>query len=183
MTPQDSLTLQIASALDASGVRYLLAGSFASNYYGIPRSTKDADFVVQLESGVGSAFAARLGEDFALGPQLSFETVTGTYRQYIRHRKSSFEIELFMLSKDAHDQERFARRQEQVLFGRRIWLLSPEDVVVSKLRWARNKDKDDVRDVMSVQQGKLDWPYIETWCRQHGTLALMEEIRRSVPEL
>jgi predicted nucleotidyltransferase len=183
MTAQESLTLHVADALAASGISYLLAGSFASNYYGIPRSTKDADFVLQLAGGVGSEFAARLGDDFELDPQLSFETVTGTHRQYVRHRKTSFTIELFLLSKDAYDQERFARRREQNLFGRKVWLLSPEDVIVSKLRWARSKDEDDVRDVMAVQRGKLDWAYIESWCKRLGKFALMEEIRRSIPEI
>jgi len=164
MTPQDSLTLQVADALSACGIPYLLAGSFASNYYGIPRSTEDADFVLQLAGGAGADFAGKLGTGFEFDPQLSFETVTGTYRQYLRHVKTAFKIELFMLTKDAHDQERFARRREQNLYGRKVWLLSPEDV-------------------MSVQRDKLDWGYIGKWCREHGTLALMEEIRRSVPEI
>ena len=178
-----SLTLQVADALTANTILYLLTGSFASNYYGIPRSTKDADFVVQLGSALGQEFAQSLGQEFILDPQLSLETVTGTYRQYIRRRKSRFKIELFLLSSDEHDQERFRRRVEVDLFDWKIWLLSPEDVVVSKLRWARNKDVDDVRNVMSVQRDKLDWPYIEFWCRRHETIGLMEEIRRSVPEI
>jgi hypothetical protein len=90
-------------------------------------------------------------------------------------------VELFLLSQDAHDQSRFQRRRAVQLHDRQIWLPSPEDVVVTKLRWSRGKDKDDVRDVMAVQQNKLDWGYIEEWCRQHSTLALMEEIRRSLP--
>ena len=183
MTPQDSLTLQVADALTACGISYLLAGSFASNFYGIPRSTEDADFVLQLAGGAGADFAGKLGAGFEFDPQLSFETVTGTHRQYLRHVRTSFKIELFMLSKDAHDQERFARRREQNLFVRKVWLLSPEDVIISKLRWARSKDEDDVKDVMTVQRDRLDWPYIEQWCREHGTLDLMNEIRSSVPEI
>lgn len=183
MTSQENLTLRVADALALCRVPYLLAGSFASNYYGIPRSTKDADFVVQLAAGVGAEFVERLGDEFELDPQLSFETVTGTYRQFIRHRRSPFKIELFLLSGDPHDQERFARRREEHLFSRTVWLLSPEDVIISKLRWARTKDREDVRGVMAVQRGKLDWRYVEAWCERLGKLALMEEIRRSVPEI
>ena len=58
-----------------------------------------------------------------------------------------------------------------------------EDVIVMKLRWFRQKDRDDVRNVIAVQRGKLDWAYIESWCQRHGTLVLMEEIRRTVPEI
>ena len=183
MTPQDSLTLQVADALLACEIPYLLAGSFASNFYGIPRSTEDADFVLQIAGGVSADFAAKLGAGFELDPQLSFETITGTHRQYLRHVRTAFKIELFMLSKDAHDQERFARRCEQNLFGRKVWLLSPEDVIITKLRWARSKDEDDVRDVISVQREKLDWPYIQKWCQVHRTLDLLSKIRLSVPEI
>jgi len=108
---------------------------------------------------------------------------TGTYRQLLKYRGSPFGVELFLLSNDPHDQERFSRRREVYLLGRKFWFPSPEDVIVTKLRWARSKDKDDVRNVISVQRGKLDWPYIEKWCKQHGTLALLQEIRRSVPHI
>lgn len=180
MTAGESITLRVANVLEACGIPFLLSGSFASNYYGIPRSTKDADFVLQSQRVVGPDFAQQLGEDFLLEPQLSFETNTGTFRQVLRHKQKSFKVELFLLSQDPHDQARFSRRRAVQLFERQVWLPSPEDVIVTKLRWARGKDKDDARDVMAVQQDKLDWPYVEEWCRRHGTLPLMEEIRRSI---
>lgn len=183
MTAQESLTVRVVDALTASGIPYLLVGSFASNYYGIPRSTKDADFVIQMSGGVGVEFARLLGTDFRIDPQLSFETITGTYRQLVRHSRSTFKIELFLLSQDLHDQERFARRREERLFERKVWLLSPEDVIVSKLRWARGKDEDDIRNVMTVQGEKLDWNYVESWCQRHSTLASLQKIRRSVPKI
>ena len=175
--------VRVADALADCGIAYLLVGSFSSNYYGVPRSTKDADFVVQLRDGVGGDFGARLGRDFEIDPQLSFETNTGTYRQLIKHRDTPFKVELFLLSLDPHDQMRFQRRVEIESFGRRLWLPTAEDVIIMKVRWGRGRDKDDVRAVIGVQQGKLDWPYIENWCDRHGTRALLEEIRRTVPKL
>lgn len=181
MTADESITVLVADALEACGIPYFLSGSLASNYYGIPRSTQDADFVVQTQAAVGPGFVAKLGPDFALEPQLSFETNTGTFRQLLRHRKSSFKVEFFVLSQDPHDQSRFERRRIVQLFGRRLWLPSPEDVVITKLRWARSKDKDDVRDVIAVQRDKLDWAYIQAWCRCHGTFDLLSALRLSIP--
>jgi hypothetical protein len=180
MTTGESITLRVAQALETCGISFLLSGSFASNYYGIPRSTRDADFVLQSQHPVGPEFAEQLGEDFLLEPQLSLETNTGTFRQVLRHAKKTFKVELFLLSQDPHDQARFSRRRAVRLFERQVWLPSPEDVIITKLRWARGKDKDDVRDVMAVQQDSLDWRYIEDWCRRLGTLPLMAEIRRSI---
>ena len=54
---------------------------------------------------------------------------------------------------------------------------------VRKLRWARSKDRDDVRNVIGVQGDRLDWPYIKTWCERHGTSVLLEDIRRTVPKI
>jgi hypothetical protein len=58
-----------------------------------------------------------------------------------------------------------------------------EDVIVTKLRWARSKDKDDVRDVIAVQGDAIDWDYVHTWTERHGTRGLLDEIRRSIPPI
>jgi hypothetical protein len=64
---------------------------------------------------------------------------------------------------------------------------TPEDVIIMKLRWAlkinRPKDRDDDRDVLAVQKGKLDMTYVESWCDRHGTRALLEDLCRSVADI
>jgi len=179
----EDVTLRVIDALNACGSPYMLVGSFSSNLYGIPRSTKDADFVLQLEGDLSQVFYQSLGSDFEMDPQLKFETNTGTCKQEMRFQGTPFTVELFRLSNDPFDQERFRRRVPVELFGRSTFVPTAEDVVVMKLRWSREKDQPDVKNVMSVQRGKLDWAYIEAWCERHGTRALMEKIRRSVPEI
>jgi hypothetical protein len=92
-----------------------------------------------------------------------------------------FIVELFGLSDDPHDRERFARRQRVDWLGRPTWIATAEDSVVTKLRWAlgagREKDIADVRTVLAFKGDALDWPYIEAWCDQHGSRSLLEKIR------
>ena len=59
----------------------------------------------------------------------------------------------------------------------------PEDIIIQKLRWNRDKDREDVRNIIGVQGDALDWPYIERWCDAHGTRARLEEIRAAIPEI
>ena len=179
----DDVALRVSDALGAAGVPYMLVGGFSSNLHGIPRSTKDADFVVQLSMPLNEAFAQMLGPDFEPEPQLSFETNTGTQRQEFRVRGTLFKVEVFRLSDDPHDQERFRRRQRVEVAGREVYFPTAEDVIIWKLRWRRSKDRDDVRGVIGVQGDRLAWPYIEGWCERHGTRALLEEIRRTVPKI
>ena len=176
-------------ALESVGVDYMVAGSLSSNAYGIPRSTKDADVVLVLQPGQLDAVMNIVGRDFILDPQASFEAVTGTYRHIIQVASIAFKIELFLLSRDEHDQKRFQRKERvsSAQVGCDLWLPTPEDVVVMKLRWAkgaaRSKDTDDVRNIIAVQGEALDWPYIHQWCEKHGTRALLDEIRASIPPL
>jgi len=182
MTVNDVM-LRVVDALERANIPHMLVGSFSSNLHGIPRATEDVDFVIQLDAPLTAEFSRLLGEDFEPELQLSFETNTGTQRQEFHVRGTEFKAELFRLSDDPFDQQRFQRRQLYEAAGRRLYFPTPEDVIVMKLRWAREKDKADVYAVMSVKRGRLDWPYIERWCREHGTLAKLEEIRRTVPEI
>jgi hypothetical protein len=60
VTDEDA-TLAVIDALEATGVGHMPAGSLSSNLYGIPRSTQDADFVVQLGDVPVQAIAEKLG--------------------------------------------------------------------------------------------------------------------------
>ena len=92
-------------------------------------------------------------------------------------------MELFRLSDDAHDQERFRRRVQIRAFNRDIRLPTAEDVIVTKLRWLRSKDVNDLESVIGVQGNQLDWDYIHHWCEQHGTRQALDDIRSRIPPL
>ncbi|HEX3152440.1 MAG TPA: hypothetical protein VHR66_30480 [Gemmataceae bacterium] len=51
------------------GIPIMIVGSLSSNYYGIPRSTNDADLVVQLQPGQLMELVKRLGPEFRLDPR------------------------------------------------------------------------------------------------------------------
>lgn len=186
----DNATMAVIEALDRAGVPYMLVGSFSSNAYGVVRATKDADIVVACEGSSISAVINELGPGFRLDPQMQFESVTGTVRSIIEVESIPFRIELFRLSNDPHDQARFSRRRCVHYPGFRspIFIPTPEDVIVTKLRWAvgaaRGKDREDVRDVIAVLGDEaLDWEYIYRWSDEHGTRKALDEIRSSIPEL
>ena len=181
MTTNDVMLL-VVDALNREKIPAMLVGSFSSNYYGIPRSTEDVDFVIQIDSSLTTDFARVLGGQFEPESQLKFETNTGTQKQEFKVKGTDFKLELFRLSDDPFDQQRFKTRKPVLVAGREVWFPRAEDVIVMKLRWSRAKDKEDVKDVMFVQHGKLDWKYMEHWCRQHGSLDRLQELRRAVEE-
>lgn len=181
----DSHTLIVIDALLAEQIPFLVVGSYSSNVYGIPRSTKDADLVIELGGKSLLSLNDHFPESLHLDPQLRFESATGTTRNVITVDDSAFSIELFRLSEDAHDQERFRRRVKAHVEGRDVWIPTAEDVVITKLRWAerlgRGKDIDDIRGVLALRQDRLDWKYIYHWTAEHGSRDLLDEIMRNTP--
>ena len=141
------------------------------------------DFVLQLHGDFAPIFYENLGKDFQIDPQMKFETNTGTFKQELRFTGTPFTVEMFRLSNDPFDQGRFRRRVPIKLLGRETFIPTAEDVVIMKVRWFREKDRPDIKNVLTVQRGKLDWRHIERWCRAHGTLDRLQEIQRTIPEI
>lgn len=176
MLSSTDLVLRFAKLLDDLHIDYMLVGSFSSNFYGRPRSTQDADFVVVIDDQKVSKLRDLLGSEFVFDPQMSFETVTMTMRYIVTHPETAFKIELFLLTDDPHNQSRFSRRQRLSFEGHQICFPTVEDVIIQKLRWRRRKDVDDARTVIAVKRDELDHAYIRKWTDQHGTTALFESL-------
>ncbi|MDX1964423.1 MAG: hypothetical protein SFX18_14825 [Pirellulales bacterium] len=183
---QAEILLRVIDALEIVGIPYVLFGSFASNVYGIMRATLDADIVIQTAHGQHTTLRTALLPEFSIDPQMQFETVSGTVKTAVTHNATVFLIELFELSADPHDQARFARRQKLPLENRDVYVLTPEDVLVTKLNWLqianRGKDLADIKGVIAVQGDALDWPYIENWCEYHDSQRLLEKIRAELSQ-
>jgi hypothetical protein len=180
MVISNQIVLRVVSALEARQIPYMLVGSYSSNAFGIARSTKDADFVIELGNQSITTIADDLKPDIILDPQLSFETATMTSRFVARHSKSGFKIELFLLGSEPFDRARFDRRRRESFLNTTAMLPSPEDVIIQKLRWfariRRAKDIEDAGNVVAVRRATLDLPYIRSWCDQHNTRDLFERL-------
>jgi hypothetical protein len=178
-------TAAVIAALEANSIPYILVGAFSSNAYGIARSTRDADFVVELKKGDLTKIMDHLGSEFRFEGQLQMELLTHSVKNVITFLPTKFDIELFRLGDDEHHRERFRRRQRLRIseLNRDAWIPTAEDVVIQKLRWQRRKDLDDAVNVLAVSAGVLDWNYLEHWTKVHGTFDLLKQLRDELPDL
>ncbi|BDS07225.1 hypothetical protein NT6N_22650 [Oceaniferula spumae] len=168
--------LKLLEVLNQLSIPYMLVGSYSSNIYGIPRSTQDADLVLQLADSSLSLLTKNLPKGIRIEEQSFFEMVTATRKELLRIDGTDFLIELFHLSDDPFDQERFKRRVEKNIGDDlQAWFPKAEDVIIQKLRWARNKDIEDVVAILRVQT-TLDFDHIKHWCSIHECLPLLEKV-------
>ncbi len=175
---------RVVGALARCGVPHMVVGSFARNFHSFARSTQDADIVLAVDAAGLSRFEAELGPEFSFDPQATFETNTGTFRHTLKHVATEFKIELFLLSDETFDQSRFARRQAFVFDAHPSFVLTAEDLILSKLRWGRSKDIEDIRDVMAVKgEAALDWEYLNRWADLHNTRTRLDALRAEIPKI
>ncbi len=182
---QSELVAFILDAIDQAGIEYMEGGSVASMNYMVPRATKDFDLVIQIHEPEFTAFLQAVEPVFQLDPQIYVESTTGTKRFILEHRKTAFDVELFIRSDDPHHLSMWSRKvlRKQAFCERDAWTPMAEDMIIQKLRWGRPQDRIDADSIITVQGDDLDWPYIERWCDAHGTRTLLDEIRASIPPL
>lgn len=180
-----NLAISACEKLDAP---YMLTGALAYNYYAIPRSTKDVDIVVNVsDRGRMARIIRQLEPEITFSPQVQFDTITWGRRHIGRPPEDTgLSVELFELFEDPFVDAQFQRRNRffSPALDRQVWLPTPEDIVVQKIRWGRSKDLDDARDVLAVQGPEtLDMTYIKNWCSTHGTTERLEDILDNLPQL
>ena len=181
MLKSEEIVKQVLASLNEHGYAFMLVGSYATNLYCVPRGTQDIDLVVEAKFIRAAQDIAKSHPDIHCDPQLGFESVTATKRVLLTADNTDFKVEVFELSQDPHDQSRFKRKLPIELYDEQAWVATAEDTIVTKLNWAektgRGKDRDDAQNVMAAQHETLDWPYIERWCQEHGTMEKLIELR------
>ena len=87
----------------------------------------------------------------------------------------------FIVRQDSdYELEKFDRRRQVNIDGQLVWMISPEDLVLSKLVWAKNSRSElqlrDVRSILKAQTG-LDSGYLDRWAARLTVAATLKELR------
>jgi len=77
------------------------------------------------------------------------------------HLDYAFKVDLWLLKDSPYDTACFERRLLGIIFGRGVWVSSPEDVILSKLLWYRagpalDRQFQDVIEVYEIQEPILN---------------------------
>lgn len=165
----------------------MLTGSMASNAWGIPRTTHDLDFVVQLPPSQVARFADGFrSEGYFVDEEMIRLAYQPPYQFNIIHVPSALKVDFWMLKPDEFEREMFRRKVRDAWLGEPVWIATAEDVILHKLYWNKLTPSDrqlgDVAGVVAVQKGKLDENYLKHWAArleviENLTKALSGELR------
>ena len=182
------VALIVADALEACRVRYLVGGSLASAVSGEPRSTLDVDLVVELTEKDVEPLVAALGDRFHVDADSLRRAVRERSSANVIHYPTSTKVDLFIMGGSPIDAEQMDRRQRvQVSTEPDRWLYvhTPEDILLQKLRWYRmgNEVSDrqwrDILGIVLVQGDRLDQAYLS---HSADALGVSELLQRALSE-
>ena len=180
MSDQLAVLKLVASRLDEAGIAYMITGSIAAGLYGQPRMTRDIDVVAVLAPPHADRLAALLGPEFLCDPDVARAAILARRTFSVVHRAALEKVDVFVRQETDYELEKFERRRSVEIDGQAIWMISPEDLILSKLLWAKDSRSElqlrDVRSIMTLQPG-LDWSYLDRWGIRLTVRTLLQELR------
>lgn len=179
MTEELDVLKIISERLTSLSMPFMLTGSFALGYYAKPRMTRDLDFVVAVMAQQVGALVVAFSSDFYVDEDAARDAVRAQRMFNLMHLASGVKVDLIVRKDSEYRQVEFARRKSVELAGVSTWIASREDLILSKLVWARDADSElQKRDVSTLIDGSVDWPYLRDWAPKLGVEDLLQELSK-----
>lgn len=178
MTEELEVLATVARRLEVAGIRYMVTGSFAANYYAVPRMTRDIDLVVELAAADADRFCAGFEGDFYLDRDAVRAAIANRGAFNLIHLQHVVKVDCIVRKDSEYRRTEFERRRQGSIEGHGVAIVTPEDLIVSKLDWMRHTRSEvqlsDVRNLLrSVPD--LDRRYLAHWTERLGLVALYRE--------
>jgi len=167
----------VSDRLGAHDLAFMLTGSFALAYYATPRMTRDLDIVLALAEKDVEQLVAAFTPDFYIDAD-AVRTAIRTERMFnVMHLESGIKVDLIVRKSSEYRQLELARRRRVEIAGIQTWIVSPEDLILSKLAWALESGSElQRRDVRQLLAGTVETDYIRLWAHRLGVTDLLDEL-------
>lgn len=171
----------VTARLEAASIAYMVTGSVAASLYAEPRMTRDVDLVVELGLADSARIVDLFGGEFLCDADRIAEAIANRSMFNLIHTTAVVKIDMIVRKDGAFREEEFRRRRVATIDDAEMWVVSAEDLILSKLDWARaSRSEIQLRDVrnMIAAQASLDWSYLDGWAARIGVAELLAEVRR-----
>lgn len=157
-------------ALSSTQAPYCVIGALALGIWGTPRATYDIDLLILAQHADPEPFFGLLhragfsiNESWHHANPMAQEVVLRLSHPTV----PQFPVDL-VFSRGPFERAVLDRRRAVDLHGLTIWMSSPEDLILMKLRASRPRDFDDVISIIKNPRLQLDLDYLWNWADRLG---------------
>lgn len=155
----------VSESLEKQEIPYMLSGSLAMNTYTLPRMTRDIDIIVSLSATDVEKLIVIFGSDFYWHEPSIREEIRKKGMFNAIHHSSGVKVDFMVLKDNLFRQTEFGRRRKIQFLGKEVFIVSLEDLIISKLVWIQELQSDtqmrDIRNLLTNQH--IDHVYLSHW--------------------
>lgn len=159
---------RVVAALERARIPFMLTGSFASSFHGVPRATQDIDLVIAPNETQLRALARDLlSSDFYVDEDAALEAMHDETLFNAIDQRTAWKIDFIICKSRPFSQQEFGRKCRVTFEGLTLWIATVEDVLLAKLEWASKghsrRQIDDCAQLLRVRGAELDRDYLSRW--------------------
>jgi hypothetical protein len=168
----------VTCRLSEAEIPYMISGSIAANYYTVPRMTRDVDIVIELKEDAVDKFVTLFENDFYINKEMIENEVSRQGMFNLIYNRYVIKIDFIIKKSSEYRDAEFSNRKQVLIDQCPMWIVSPEDLVISKLFWAKESHSEmQLKDVANLMEtvNNLDLKYIDNWVRALGLEQIYKE--------
>lgn len=181
MSEELEVLKEVTRRLDRAGIAYMITGSIASNFYAVPRMTRDIDIVVELSAEDLNRFVSLFDADYYLEAEAVRDAVRNEGMFNLIQNRSVLKVDFIVRKNNPYRRGEFSRRTKVSIENEPLYLVAAEDLILSKLAWAKDSRSElqlsDARNLLKSVK-RLDRRYLRRWAKALGVDSLYREVSR-----
>lgn len=160
---------KICKILENKNIDYMISGSLALNHYVMPRMTMDLDLVIELNQKNIDGFLVEFDETkYYLNKNVILDEVERRGMFNIIDFETGFKIDFIVRKDNEFRQLEFSRKKRINLGETIVWMVTVEDLVISKLIWIQKlESQKQIADIKNLLESpNIDMEYIKKWIKK-----------------
>jgi hypothetical protein len=159
----------VTRRLNDAKINYMLSGSTALSFYGKPRMTRDIDIVVMIPLREVDQFVKLFEPDFYIDRDMVLDAIRRQSMFNIIHLETVIKIDFIIRKNQEYRILEFNKRKKMKLEDQEISVVSLEDLILSKLYWAKDSFSEmQIKDIVSLMDLDFDMNYVKEWASRLG---------------
>lgn len=158
------------------GIAYMLTGSMAMVNYAMMRMTADIDIVIEVTGEDAEKIIAEFEPDYYVPRGRVKDATKRKFMFNLLHQEKLVKIDCVIRQDNEFQKTAFSNRKKVAFSDFDVWIISREDLILSKLNWAKDTHSEmQIRDAANILRNGFDENYIKHWAQELGIEDLLAE--------
>ncbi len=173
---QERILKDCTERFERLGISYMLTGSMAMAGYAMMRMTNDIDIVMEVDRADAEKIINEFEPDYYIPHGRVRDAISRKFMFNMLHQETLVKIDCVMLKDTEFQKEAFTHRRKINFSDFDLWIISKDDLILSKLNWAKkSKSEIQMRDVASIIRHGYDENYVRGWAKKLDIEDMLED--------